>query len=91
MRHVRLTKPQEAEIRALRRVNPRMPYRVIGSKFSVTPSAVCRVLTETKDAPPKVRMLLPEPEPKFESVIRPIPLERLMAGNGRVARCNHDA
>lgn len=88
MRNVPLSKSQEKQIRDMKKANPRMRYRELGDKFGVTPSAICRVLTQTNDEPeaPKVRMLLPKVETPFVSIIRPIPLERLVAGNGRYAR-----
>lgn len=95
-RNVTLTDADRDAIRALRRDNPRMPYRVIGAGFGVTAACVCGVLTGVSHSRSPAYLSKPAPEPKpparganvqpSDSIIRAIPLNRLMAGNGRCAR-----
>jgi hypothetical protein len=85
-----LTEVEREKMRALHRANPRMKQKEIAAVFAVTVSCVCQTLSATVEG----RRSLPKPAPmakvvmrlppcsvqRPDSIIRPIPLSRLMAG-----------
>lgn len=79
-------------IREMRLVNPKMTYREIARLFGLSTGGVCLIINTAPaarhDDPPKP-IVKQSPVTEPTSIIRPIPRDRLMAGNGRCARPIH--
>lgn len=78
-----LTEDEREKIRELKQRKPGLKHRELAAMFGVSGPCICGVLnSKAKPKPaPKVRMLLPPiTVQQPDSIIRPIPLSRLMAG-----------